>query len=162
MRYLILGFLGFFSLILESTLFNEIMIAGVKPDLILIIVILYAIFNGPKEGALIGLFLGLLEDLFLSKYIGINALTKLVVGFLIGSLEKRIYKENFLVPTVALFFGSLIYGLLFIIFSNMLGYSLGIVKIIYVVLPMSIYNTCFAPFVYGSFYKASTKRELNL
>lgn len=162
MNYLVLGLLGFLSLVLESTIFNEIMIAGVKPDLILIIVILYAIFYGPREGAVVGLFLGLLEDLFLAKYVGINALTKFFIGLIIGSLEKRIYKENFLVPTIALLFGSLIHGLLFIFISNIVGYPLGINSIIYMVIPVAIYNTCFAPFVYGSFYKAATKRELNL
>jgi rod shape-determining protein MreD len=162
MKYLVLGLLGFFSLLLESTLFNELMIAGVKPDLILIIVILYAIFSGPQEGAIVGLFLGFIEDLFMAKYLGINALTKFFVGLTIGSLEKRIYKENFFVPTIALLVGSLIHGLLFIFISNIVGYPLGIKNIFHVVIPVAIYNTCFAPFIYGSFYKAATKRELDL
>lgn len=162
MNYLVLGLLGLFSLLLESTLFNELMIAGVKPDLVLIIVILYAVFNGPQEGAMLGLFLGFLEDLFMAKYLGINALTKFSVGLIIGSFEKRIYKENFFVPTIALLFGSLIHGLLFIFISNIIGYPLGIKSFISLVIPIAIYNTCFAPFVYGSFYKAATKRELNL
>jgi rod shape-determining protein MreD len=162
MKYLVLGLLGFFGLLLESTLFNELMIAGVKPDLVLIIVILYAIFSGPREGAIVGLFLGFIEDLFMAKYLGINALSKFFVGLIIGSLEKRIYKENFIVPTIALLVGSLIHGLLFIFISNIVGYPLGIKNGFNVVIPVAIYNTCFAPFVYGSFYKATTKRELDL
>ncbi|MFZ5942740.1 MAG: rod shape-determining protein MreD [Bacillota bacterium] len=157
MRYLVLALLGFVCLILQSTLFNEMIIAGAKPDLILVIVILFALFNGPKQGAAAGFGLGLLEDLFNAKFLGLNAVSKLVIGFLLGFLEKRIFKDNFLVPVFSLFLGSLIYSLIYFLFTNIVGYSLSFDQVIRVTLPMAIYNTCFAPFIYGKFYKSSTK-----
>jgi len=160
MRYLVLGLLGFISLILQSTIFNELIIAGVKPDLILIIVIFFALFNGPWQGSIVGLGLGFLEDILFAKYIGLNALTKFFIGLIVGLIEKRMYKDNFLVPLICLFLGSIIYSLLYFICANLTGYPLSFIQLLHVSLPMAIYNTCFAPFIYGGFYKASTKGVL--
>ena len=162
MRYIVLALLGFLGLVLQSTLFNELRIAGVKPDLILILVILFAVFNGSRSGAGAGLLLGLIEDIFLAKYIGLNALTKGLVGLLVGLLEKRTYKDNFIVPILALFFGSIAYGFFFFLGAKIVGYPLGVGHFAKIIIPMAIYNTCFAPFVYGSFYKSATKGFLKM
>ena len=50
MRYLVLSLLGFFALILQSTILNEFTIAGVKPDLLLIFTVYFALIKGPGEG----------------------------------------------------------------------------------------------------------------
>ncbi|MFZ7102315.1 MAG: rod shape-determining protein MreD [Peptococcaceae bacterium] len=160
MRYMVLALLGFISLILESTIFNELIIAGVKPDIILVIVILFSLFNGPKEGALLGLGLGLLEDLYLAKYLGLNAVSKFCIGLIIGFMEKRTYKDNFFVPVLSLFVGSLVYSVIYLIFTNIAGYYLNPAQMLRVALPVAIYNACFAPFIYGKFYKSSTKGVL--
>ncbi|NLT95618.1 MAG: rod shape-determining protein MreD [Clostridia bacterium] len=157
MRYVVLAFLGLIGLVLETTLFNELIVAGVKPDLILIIVILYALFNGPRQGAFVGLTLGFLEDLFQAKYFGLNAATKFITGLLAGFLEKRMYKDNFFVPVLVLFTGSLVHTLLYFLFSNLVGYQIETEKLWRVILPFAVYNTCFCPFIYSSFYKSSTK-----
>ncbi|MGI6224882.1 MAG: rod shape-determining protein MreD [Peptococcales bacterium] len=157
MRYLVLALLGFFSLILQSTIFNEFLVAGVKPDLLLIIVIFFALFNGPRQGAFIGLGLGLLEDLFQAKYFGLNAASKLTTGLIIGFMEKRIYKDNFLVPILVLFIGSFIHMAFYYLYTNIVGYSVGVHDFFRVAVPFAIYNMCFAPFTYGPFYKSSTK-----
>jgi len=157
MRYVVLAILGFGGLVFQTTVFNELIIAGVKPDLLLIIVILYALFNGPRQGAFVGLGLGLLEDLFQAKYIGLNAAGKLTTGLIIGFLEKRIFKDNFLVPVLALFFGSLIHTAIYFLYINISGYPLTLEQLVRVAVPFAIYNSCFSPFIYGRFYKASTK-----
>lgn len=157
MRYLVLALLGFLALVLETTLFNELIVAGVKPDLVLIIVILYALFNGPRQGAFVGLGLGILEDLFQAKYFGLNAASKFTIGLLTGFLEKRVFKDNLFVPIFALFTGSLVHMGLYFIFSNIVGYHISSAQLMRAALPFAVYNTCFAPFVYSSFYKSSTK-----
>ena len=157
MRYLVLALLGFLGLILEATVFNQLAIAGVKPDLLLIIVIFFALFNGSRQGAFVGLGLGLLEDLFQAKYFGLNAASKLITGLIIGFMEKRIYKENFLVPVLVLFFGSLIHITFYYLFTNIVGYSVSFQQFVRIAIPFAIYNMCFSPFVYGRFYKSSTK-----
>ena len=67
MRYVILTIVSFFCLVLQDTLFNDFSVAGGKPDFLLIIVVFFAIFNGPVKGGWLGLILGLLEDLMLGR-----------------------------------------------------------------------------------------------
>lgn len=157
MKYLVLTLLGFLGLILQTTVFNELIIAGVKPDILLIIVLLYALFNGPRQGAFMGLGLGLLEDIFQAKYFGLNAASKLTSGFIFGFLEKSTFKDNFFIPILVLFSGSLVHITIYFVYSNIVGYHLTLEHLIRTLVPFAIYNACFSPFVYGSFYKASTK-----
>ena len=82
--YLVMFFLTILGLVLQSTLLSEYTVAGVKPDLLLILVIFNCIFHGPDQGSLFGFFVGLLEDLYLGHFIGLNALTKGLTSFSAG------------------------------------------------------------------------------
>ena len=88
MPYYVMMFLwGIVCLILQSTLFSQLMIAGVKPDLLLILVIFNCLFQGHTK-AVLSVSLGLLEDLYLGSYIGMNALTKALTSLVGGWLLK--------------------------------------------------------------------------
>ncbi|MGI6588358.1 MAG: rod shape-determining protein MreD [Peptococcia bacterium] len=153
MPYYVTMFLwGMVCLILQSTLFSQLMIAGVKPDLLLILIIFNCFFQGPYKGCAFGFFLGLLEDLYLGSYIGMNALTKALTSFIGGWLLKGAFRENLLVPVLALFLGSVFNGALMIFLGQIIGLNWGWNLFYWKILPMAIYNTCLVPFVYSSFY----------
>ena len=157
MRYLTLCLLGFFGIILRDTVFTHLVVAGARPDFVLIVVILFALFNGPNQGGIAGIMLGLMEDLLIGRYIGLNALCKGAIGFFIGFLNDKIYKENFSVPIFSLFFGTIGYVFIYFLTSNIIGNGMSIVYCLQVVFPMAIYNSCLTPFIYGMFYNMSTK-----
>ena len=165
MRYFILMILFFASLILQSTLFSHLTFYGVKPDLVLFLTVFFALINGPRQGALAGLTGGLLQDLMFGRYIGMNALAKLLVGYVFGVLERKIYKDNILIPMVAVFFGAflnetiiyllgLVSGTLNPTGENFSGYFALIGSVI---IPSAIYTSLLAPFVYRKFYNSSRK-----
>ncbi|HEX3015082.1 MAG TPA: rod shape-determining protein MreD [Desulfobacteria bacterium] len=104
MRYLGIAVLYVLGLVLQSTLFNFLKVGGVKPDLVLLLVIYFAFTNGPVKGALLGLGLGLLEDFFIGYYFGMNALALLVSGFVAGWFETVMYKENIFIALFVTFF----------------------------------------------------------
>jgi rod shape-determining protein MreD len=125
--------------------------------------VFYALLHGPYEGALMGLVGGLLQDLLFGQDLGMNTLAKFVVGYVFGVLEKKIYKDNILIPMVALFLGTvlnetILYSLRF--FSCLIrptGGSVGSFFLAFkgVILYVAFYNACLAPFIYGRFYKSS-------
>lgn len=158
MRHFVITILFLISLILQSTLFTHLKIAGVKPDLVLIFVVLYAFLNGPREGAVIGLTGGLVQDLLFGQYIGLNAVTKLFIGFVFGYLERKIYKENLLIPMLVVFSGTIASEALLYFFRlsviSMAGVSGPIEKTILV---MAIYNSFLTLFIYRKFYKSSQR-----
>lgn len=156
MRVLGLIALVTLSIILQGTLIEIVQFNGVKPDLLLIIVIFMALMKGILPGVQIGFLVGVIEDLVTGKYLGINTLSKVFTGFLIGLVEPKIYKENMLVPVVTLFFATLLHQFLYVFFGNLVGMSLpwGI-SWKYVILPLAIYHAIIAPLCYLLYLKIS-------
>ncbi len=76
---------------LQSNFFSWFNIAGVKPNLFIIFILLIGIFIGKIYGASIGIILGLLLDLFIGKALGVNAI---VLG-ITGLMRRNIYKKYF-------------------------------------------------------------------
>ncbi len=63
--------------------------------MVLILVVFFAIFRGSVQGGLMGVALGLMEDLMTGRFIGINALCKGLLGYIAGVSERNLYKNNF-------------------------------------------------------------------
>lgn len=169
MRYFVMTVLFFIGLILQSTLFSHLTVAGVKPDVILVLLIFYSLLHGPTEGALMGLAGGLLQDLLFGQNIGMNTLSKLATGYVFGALEKKIYKENLLIPMIALFVATffnetLLYLLRWFAYliSPVGGQPMNYFTSVHdVIFSAAIYNSCLAPFIYSRFYKSSHKGLLS-
>jgi len=158
MRFVLMAFLFIISLVLESTLFSYLTVAGIKPDLVLIMIILYALFHGSREGAIIGLMGGLLQDMLLGQFIGLNALAKLLTGLIFGVLEYKIYKESILIAAMALIFGTWWHETVIWLLGLFAGFSGNyFTAIINVIFPAIVYNSCLVPFIYGRFYRSSMK-----
>ena len=144
---------SFFALILQSTVFNVLSVAGGKPDFLLLFVVFYAIFRGPLPGGVLGLALGLMEDLMVGRFIGLNAICKGLIGYAVGSAEKRLYKDNFFVPIAALVVASFVNSIFYGIVSNLIGSSITVQTMVLNAIPNGIYNMFFAPVIYAIFYR---------
>lgn len=156
MRFILMAFFFIISLVLETTLFPHLTVAGVKPDLILVLVVLYAMLHGSREGAIIGFMGGIMQDLLLGQFVGLNALAKLLAGLLFGVLEYKIYKESIFIAAVALIFGTLWHESLIWLLGLFAGFSGNYFTAFEdIIFPSIVYNSCLAPFIYGRFYRSS-------
>jgi rod shape-determining protein MreD len=84
-------------LLLQTTWLEYVKIMGVKPNLVLVFVVIVALLCGHIVGAVGGFFAGLAMDLLAGKYLGLYALLMLYVGLACGYLTIKLYKENYLV-----------------------------------------------------------------
>lgn len=135
---------------------------GVKPDFLLILVVFIALMEGPAAGLKTGFVVGLVEDIVAGKYFGIYILCKMLTGLIIGLLEPKIFKENYLIPVVTLFFGTILHEFLFILFGNMIGIKiLWGESIRHQAFPLAIYHAILAPFAYVLFYKIYVSKWFN-
>jgi len=107
-RLTILIILPIISLLIESTVFSAYHIWGITPDLILIFVVFISVLDGRRAGAIYGFACGLLLDLYLARYIGVNALSLGLTGYLIGLLRRLVYPEHLLAPLLGVAAGSLL------------------------------------------------------
>lgn len=117
MRYVLLAILPILAIFLQSTFFNTYTINGAVPDMVLVFAIFYALLNGGNKGALYGVFCGLLEDLYMGRFIGMNAVSKAVTAYIVGKLQGRVFEENVAVGIIGVIFGSIINAILLFILA---------------------------------------------
>ncbi len=98
----------FITVILQSTVINQLTIIGVKPDLVLVLLILTSNYSGKTKGELMGFSAGLAEDFLSLSPFGFNALIKTVIGYLAGSTQGKIFLDPLLVPAFFIVAGTLI------------------------------------------------------
>lgn len=155
----IYGVLFLASVVLQSTFFHFFKIGGVKPDLILVIVILSAFFKGERLGAVLGFIYGIFEDLIVGRYIGIQALTKMTAGYAVGVLGKKLFQDNLISPLIAAFIGSIIHGFLYTVVLFCLGfYSANPIHNFLPVINVTFYNMLISLVIcWGQFYSSKKK-----
>ena len=104
-------------MILQTTLFEYISIWGVKPNLMLIIPVFFGLRDGQMTGAIIGFICGLIEDSFSSGPRGVNALSKTLLGFSVGSLKGGILRDSLTSRAIVIFLATFLNEIfLFMIF----------------------------------------------
>jgi rod shape-determining protein MreD len=81
-------------LVLQSTILHRIEIAGVRPDLLVAFVVYFGWMRGPIAGTLGGFGIGLVQDLDAAGPLGLNALSKTVVGFLVAKAGFRVHRSD--------------------------------------------------------------------
>ena len=88
------------ALLLQSTVFEQIRLLGVKPELMYLVTILIAVMEGPQEGALVGFAGGMAQDFMLNTPKGITALTLTLLGYAVGMARQYIVSPSPLLPTM--------------------------------------------------------------
>ncbi len=142
MGTIIIGLIILFNLILQSTLFQQIEIYGVAPNTALILVISFAIYSGRNKGAGIGFFVGILQDIIFGRTIGLNALVFMIIGYLIGLMDQKVFKDNLLIPFIFTALTTIIYEMINLLLIFLLGYRIELLNIIKKMLIIEvIYNS---------------------
>ena len=138
------------ALLIQLTLINSITILGLKPDLILVVVVIFSLLKGEKEGTISGFASGLLQDIFSTGLLGINALVKTVIGFTCGILREKIFHEHilFLIPVIT-FIASFIQSILIFFLLRTFGIEYNLIwSLKQVALPEALYSSLLSPFIF--------------
>jgi len=147
-------------ILLQSTLMENIRVFNVKPNLMIIFIVSVALLRGNVEGAIIGFFMGLCQDALSGKVIGFYSLVGLYLGLIIGSVNKRLYRENFLVIIFFTFVSTIVYEFV-VYFLN--TFSINNIEFVFpfrnFILPEAIYNSFVSIFVYIFVVNFSRKLE---
>jgi rod shape-determining protein MreD len=134
------------ALVLQSTLFAKVTLAGAKPELVYMVTIILAFLEGPSSGAVAGFAGGMAEDFLLNQPKGITALTLTLVGYAVGTLRQYIVTPSPLLPVVlvggATTAGLLFYGMVSFLLGQ-LDYGAG--YLIQIALLSGLYNAILTP-----------------
>jgi rod shape-determining protein MreD len=115
-------------------------IGGVAPDIPLILTVLLALNRGPEVGCLSGFAVGLLQDVAAGGIVGVQALTKALVGFGAGLIGERLYTSP-LVQVPGLVLLTLAEGVGRYWLLHLLHFPAAFGEVmLHVVLPQALYN----------------------
>ncbi len=138
---IILIIIAFCIYILQSNFFNWFNIAGVMPNLFVILVLFIGLFASRTIGTIYGIVLGILLDFIIGTRIGIYALCLGAIGFLSGTFDKNFSKDSrmtimFMVFGTTIIFEISNYFLKYLLTSN----SIEIINFIRILALETLYN----------------------
>src|SRR5881296_3294473 len=125
----------------QATLLPALRIADVAPDIPLIMVLLLALRRGPEFGCAAGFVAGLLQDVASGGLIGVQALTKGLIGFGIGVAGGRLRVSQPLVQVPGLVVLTIAEGLARFALLQIFRFPAPFGELMaYVVLPQALFN----------------------
>lgn len=157
--YYLMPLLLFVAALLQSTLLVRMEVGNVKPDLVLILVIIGTLIYGARNGVVWAFVGGLALDLLSGGPFGSSSLALIAAAIVAGPGHRTLSRFNAFVPLVAAALGTLAYGVTYIatltlvevavalpFFAGLnltpIEYRLGFLSTLqYVVLPAMAYNT---------------------
>ena len=120
MRYLVLILIFFLAVIIQTSLLPFINIYGVKPNLVLILLLIWAIAKEFKNIWGLIILAGLFLDLFSGLFFGVSMLSLLVTFFLLIWLVKNLFGQiNFGILTALIVIATLVYNLLLLALTKL-------------------------------------------
>ncbi len=96
------------ALIVQASFPDRLSLMGVKPDLILLLVIFYAVHQGSRAGIICGMLLGLAVDSLSAGIVGVNVFCYGMVGLLSGMFKDRVYAGNLFAKIILAVTGTLL------------------------------------------------------
>lgn len=158
-RCITIGIIIVICFLLQCTVFHYIELAGVVPNLLLIVTMSFGLMRGRREGLLVGFFSGLLIDIFFGSILGPYAFIYMTLGYGNGFFHRIYYVEDVLLPMIMISLNDFIYNIIiyvvFFLMRNRLDF-LGYLKD--VMLPEMIYTILITLF----FYKILVRINLRL
>ncbi|SCY15820.1 rod shape-determining protein MreD [Alkaliphilus peptidifermentans] len=149
MKALIIGVIIVINLIFQSTLLQYFKIYDVLPNTALILVISLAIYSGKNKGAIIGFFVGILQDIIFGRIIGLNAMIFMVTGYTVGSINRNLFKDNLIVPFTLTALATGFYEVINMLLIFLLGYRIELFNVFKKMLFIGVlYNSIFSVIIY--------------
>ena len=161
---IIIGLILLFIIIylLQANFFMWFNLAGVKPNLFVILVLTIGLFGGKELGTILGISFGLILDFFISKSIGLSAIMLGTIGFMGGILDKSFSKNSRITMITMIGISTIIYEMGIIIFNYIINESqIEIIYLIKTLMVELIYNTIITIIIYPIIINIGNKIEEN-
>lgn len=150
MFILFLTILAIAIFILETVVIDLFTIGDTKPDFILLTAVYSGLFLNKNSAAGIGFAFGLIQDALSFKLMGINSLSKCLVGYSIGALREKILSENLIVQCLFTLIATFINGIILLIISKgLLSWDIDTLVFFKTLLMQGAYNLFLAPIMFS-------------
>lgn len=145
---------------LQANFFIWFNIAGIKPNLFVVLILLVGLFAGKKVGIPIAIFLGFFLDLVIGKSIGISIFMFIIIAFLGGYLDKNFSKDSRLTIMLMVAVSTAIYEIGSYIYNIInLSIYVEVVSFIKILIIEMVYNAILVIILYPLIQKTGYKLE---
>jgi len=131
------------ALHLQTSWVHKIAISGIKPNLVLIVLVYIGISSGQITGTVFGFFSGFLVDIYAAPVsMGIHTLANAVVGFAVGYSRIGVVAEDLRVQVLTLFLASALHSLIYFALDAVLNPALAFSFMLYSGVATACYTAC--------------------
>jgi rod shape-determining protein MreD len=123
-------------------------LVSVRPDFVLVIVVIWAVLRGVRESIPWGFVGGLILDLFSGGPFGTASLALVMVAFCSSAGQVSVFRSNVLLPTVTVFWASVLYGVIYLFLLTPHFQVEWLSTMRHIVLPNAVLNTVISPLLY--------------
>ena len=153
MRKTILVLICVGLMILDNTLIPYFDINTYYPSILFVFALCHSFVNDKWDALYIGIFTGLLQDIYFFQGFGVNTLVNMLICVMAAVIGESIFKDKKLIPVLATFVLAMIKDMLIYIILFALGLSINMKGILYV----ALMSMLVAFFIYKPVYKISEK-----
>lgn len=145
--------------LIETTWLGVVQVQGVLPNLVLLLVVYFALAEGEERAMFTGLLGGVFQDIAASTSLGHHVLCYVVVGYIAGRISTRLVTEHPAVKVGLVFIASLLSGVLYTLIQYVQTPDMGAFQFLAnSVIPGAFYTALFTPVVF--FFLTRTIRRL--
>lgn len=134
---------------LQANFFTGFRIAGVMPNLFVILILFIGMFMGKTLGILYGIIFGLLLDIFIGKTLGITSIMLAIVGVIAIIFDKNFSKDSRISIMIIVAISTIIYEIGAYILSHLLiNADIELLAFIRILVIEVIYNVILTIIIY--------------
>ena len=135
--------------IVQTTWLEALLFAGVLPDLVLVLVVFFAIAEGEERAMLTGAVGGVFQDVASGAVLGHHVLCYVVVAFVLGRVSSRLITEHPAVKAGLVLLAAFVRGVLFTAVFCIQNPGVRLVhSIVATVIPAAFYTAIVSPVVF--------------
>ena len=157
-----LSIIFFLIYFLQANFFSLFNIAGVKPNLFILLMLIVGLFVGKKVGIPLGIILGIILDLLGGKIIGISSIMFVIIVILADIYDKNFSKDNRMTIMIMVASTTIVFEFgIYILNVLKLSSTFELVSFIKILIIEVIYNTILTIIIYPIIQTLGTLLEEN-
>jgi rod shape-determining protein MreD len=136
--------LGFLFVLLQTSLWPQLLPSVIKPDLILVLVVYLGLCENHLSGGLLSYLLGACLDAVAGSHHGLHGVTLLLIFYAVRFATDHLNTESYRLVLTMVGLGTLVYAGLQILFASFADAGAIWLQILRVIFPQTLLNICSA------------------
>jgi rod shape-determining protein MreD len=161
-KFPLLFLISILFIIIQHTFIWKFGILGVLPDIVFVYIVCFSLIRNEVESIAIALFTGIVRDSFFPGIFGINTIVYILTAYMVGKIQKRVYRDSIIVPLFINFGATYLKGFINFGYFYLLSYKYDFSKFVLETnIIESLYNSLISIIIYKMILKYNESKFLN-